>query len=62
MMNKGSTVHSEEDFDLMGDMPKEDPAVAKVEIRNLVKHFDGFFFSVEWHEKMKSPKNSANIY
>lgn len=32
LMAKDTTVRSEDDFDLMGDMPKEDPAIAKVDI------------------------------
>jgi hypothetical protein len=61
-MNKNQINRSDEDFELMGDMPKEDPVIAEVKtffINNISKKNH---FSVVFYGKMKSRKNLENIY
>jgi hypothetical protein len=52
-MNKNQINRSDEDFELMGDMPKEDPVIAEVKtffINNISKKNH---FSVVFYGKMK---------
>ncbi len=53
IMNKNQINRSDEDFELMGDMPKEDPVIAEVKtffINNISKKNH---FSVVFYGKMK---------
>ena len=54
-MNKNQMNGSDEEFEIMGDMPREDPVIAKVNlsINKIWIDFIEILFSVVFYVKMK---------